>query len=62
MNNTGKLTGNASGDDDDIGAGQSVLETLILGQVACDSLSKFSVCLNMYCQIGGSSYCWARNV
>lgn len=34
----GKLTGNASGDDNNVGAGQGVLQAVILGQVAREFL------------------------
>ena len=34
----GKLTGNASGDDNNVGAGQGVLQAIILGQVAREFL------------------------
>jgi hypothetical protein len=37
--NGGVRTGNASGDDNDVGAGQSVLEAIILGEVASDFLA-----------------------
>jgi hypothetical protein len=37
--NGGVRTGNASGDDNDVGAGQGVLQTIILGEVASDFLA-----------------------
>lgn len=35
----GVRTGNASGDDNDVGAGQGVLQAIVLGEVASDFLT-----------------------
>jgi hypothetical protein len=42
MPDVGVLTGNASGDDDDVGSGERILQAVVLGQVASDFLSLIS--------------------
>jgi hypothetical protein len=43
----GVLTGNASGDDDNVGAGERLLEAVILGEVAGDFLFNVSIPLRV---------------
>jgi hypothetical protein len=56
-----QLTRNTGRDDHDVGAGESALETVILGQVSGNSLLPFS---NSSCVYGASfnSYRWCGDV
>jgi hypothetical protein len=56
-----QLTRNTGRDDNDVGAGKSALETVVLGQVSGDSLLPFS---NSSCVCGAkaNSYRWCGDV